>query len=228
MTAATPSNAPVLVRLAGQIERVPVPRIDTACCNALMQVNTYSTVGAHIAAKLVNQPALTADWIEELLREHEVHRPRPSAAELAELERWVQRLREVFHAHDLDHKAQLVNALLVASDCRPRLAAHDGLHPHLHYAPMSTSLPARVKAMTAAGLVQVIADGHGPRIRSCDRQGCDQVFVDVSRNGRRRFCSLRCANQVNVANHRMRRRTHPSDDHRNVPKTTDDPRGPQP
>ncbi|HEV3295189.1 MAG TPA: CGNR zinc finger domain-containing protein [Streptosporangiaceae bacterium] len=30
--------------------------------------------------------------------------------------------------------------------------------------------------------------------------------MDVSRNGRRRFCSLRCANQVNVANHRLRQR----------------------
>jgi len=32
------------------------------------------------------------------------------------------------------------------------------------------------------------------------------VFIDTSRNGRRHFCCLRCANQVNVANHRHRRR----------------------
>jgi predicted RNA-binding Zn ribbon-like protein len=32
------------------------------------------------------------------------------------------------------------------------------------------------------------------------------VFIDVSRNGRRHFCSVRCANQVNVAKHRTRKR----------------------
>ena len=31
-------------------------------------------------------------------------------------------------------------------------------------------------------------------------------FIDTSRNGRRHFCSVRCANHVNVANHRLRRR----------------------
>ncbi|MGY4099847.1 CGNR zinc finger domain-containing protein [Nocardia sp. R16R-3T] len=34
------------------------------------------------------------------------------------------------------------------------------------------------------------------------RQGCGSVFVDTSRNGRRRFCSTRCSNRVHVAQHR--------------------------
>ena len=44
-------------------------------------------------------------------------------------------------------------------------------------------------------------------IGRCQREGCAIAFVDTSRNGTRRFCSVRCANQVNVSNHRVRRRT---------------------
>ncbi|HEX5293501.1 MAG TPA: CGNR zinc finger domain-containing protein, partial [Streptosporangiaceae bacterium] len=40
----------------------------------------------------------------------------------------------------------------------------------------------------------------------CQRESCATAFVDTSRNGTRRFCSVRCANQVNVSNHRVRRR----------------------
>ena len=42
------------------------------------------------------------------------------------------------------------------------------------------------------------------RIGACDRDGCDTVFVVTSRNGRRRFCSTKCANRGAVANHRSR------------------------
>ena len=63
-----------------------------------------------------------------------------------------------------------------------------------------------MRALTAGGLAHVIDDGSGFRLRVCQRDGCESAFVDVSRNGRRRFCSLRCANQVNVANHRRRQR----------------------
>jgi predicted RNA-binding Zn ribbon-like protein len=44
------------------------------------------------------------------------------------------------------------------------------------------------------------------RLREVFEAGCGTVFIDTSRNGRRHFCSVRCANQVNVANHRRRRR----------------------
>jgi predicted RNA-binding Zn ribbon-like protein len=103
-------------------------------------------------------------------------------------------------------RAELVNDLLVESDCRPRLISHDGLPYHLHYKPLAGDLAARVKAFTAAGLAYLIAEGWGSRLGRCQRAGCAIAFVDTSRNGTRRFCSVRCANQVNVTNHRVRRR----------------------
>ena len=55
----------------------------------------------------------------------------------------------------------------------------------------------------------MIDEGGGSRLRGCSRPGCGVVFIDTSRNGRRHFCSVRCANQVNVANHRLRLRQEP-------------------
>jgi predicted RNA-binding Zn ribbon-like protein len=172
-----------------------------------MQFNTYTVAGAHIAVWLVNNPAPEAAALSAELHRHEVHEPAGTAAETAELRSWAARLRQVFEAPAVADKAKLTDALLVAADCRPRLVSHGAGKPyHLHYAPVSTGLAARVRALTAAGLAHVIDGGGSSRLRACDRAGCEVAFIDTSRNGRRHFCSVRCANQVNVANHRRRRR----------------------
>jgi predicted RNA-binding Zn ribbon-like protein len=171
-----------------------------------MQFNTYTAAGAHIAVWLVNHPACEPAALAAELRRREVHEPLATAAEALAVRRWAACLREVFEAAAVADKADLTDALLVAADCRPRLVAHDAGKPyHLHYAPVGTGLAARVRALTAAGLAHVIDDGGGTRLRACDRTGCGTAFLDTSRNGRRHFCSVRCANQVNVANHRRRR-----------------------
>jgi predicted RNA-binding Zn ribbon-like protein len=172
-----------------------------------MQFNTYTYAGAHIAAWLVNHPAPVAREIVETLHHYDVHEPAATAAQMRVLRPWVQRLREVFEAGTVTEKAQRADELLVASDCRARLVSHGaGLPFHFHYAPVRAGLVPRVKALTAAGLAHVIDDGAGSRLRACSRAGCGTVFIDTSRNGRRHFCSVRCANQVNVANHRRRQR----------------------
>jgi predicted RNA-binding Zn ribbon-like protein len=172
-----------------------------------MQFNTYTVAGAHIAVWLVNHPAPEAAALAAELRRHDVHDALATAADAAALRPWGARLRAVFEAAAVADKARLTDALLVAADCRPRLVSHDGGTPfHFHYAPVETGLAARVRALTAAGLGHVVDGGAGARLRVCDRPGCGVAFIDSSRNGRRHFCSVRCANQVNVANHRQRRR----------------------
>ncbi len=172
-----------------------------------MQFNTYTYAGAHIAVWLVNQPTPDVSSLAATLREYDVHEPTATPAQVQALRPWAQRLRTIFEAETIAEKAERADELLVASDCRPRLVSHGpGLPYHFHYAPVRTGLTGRVKALTAAGLAHVIDDGGGSRLRACSRAGCGIVFLDVSRNGRRHFCSVRCANQVNVANHRTRRR----------------------
>jgi len=172
-----------------------------------MQFNTYTVAGAHIAVWLVNHPAPQPQALAEVLESYDVHQPGTTVGEARALRPWAARLREVFEARAVTEKAERADALLVAADCRPRLVSHAaGLPFHFHYAPVRTGLAPRVKALTAAGVAHVIDGGGGSRLRACGRAGCGVVFIDTSRNGRRHFCSVRCANQVNVANHRLRQR----------------------
>jgi len=174
-----------------------------------VQFNTYTSAGAHIAAALVNDPMTDRAAVGALLAGFDVEAPVPGEAELADLRDWTARLRSVFEPRPEAERSELVNDLLVESDCRPRLISHDGLPYHLHYRPLAGDLAARVKAFTAAGLAYLMAEGWGSRLGRCQREGCAIAFVDTSRNGTRRFCSVRCANQVNVSNHRVRRRAAP-------------------
>jgi len=151
-----------------------------------VQFNTYTSAGAHIAAALVNDPMADVAAVGALLAGFDVEEPTPAEAELAELREWTARLRSVFEPQAEE--------------------AHDGLPYHLHYKPLDGDLAARVKAFTAAGLAYLVAEGWGSRLGRCQRAGCATAFVDTSRNGTRHFCSVRCANQVNVTNHRVRRR----------------------
>jgi hypothetical protein len=46
---------------------------------------------------------------------------------------------------------------------------------------------------------------HGGRPDICEGTDCDRVFVDVSKNGTRRFCPASCQNRVKAAASRLRR-----------------------
>ncbi len=172
-----------------------------------MQFDTYTVAGAHIACWMANNTAGDPAALSAVLASYDVHEPIVTWRQIRALQPWAGCLRTVFEAATEAERAQRADALLVAADCRPRLVRHTDDRPfHLHYAPVRAGLAARVRALTAGGLAHVIDDGSGFRLRVCQRDGCESAFVDVSRNGRRRFCSLRCANQVNVANHRRRQR----------------------
>jgi predicted RNA-binding Zn ribbon-like protein len=172
-----------------------------------VQFDTYTVAGAHIACWMANNAAADPVALGAVLASYDVHEPTVTWRQVRALEPWAGRLRTVFEAATEAERAERADALLIAADCRPRLVRHaDDLPFHLHYAPIRAGLAARVRALTAGGLAHVIDDGSGFRLRVCQRAGCGTAFLDVSRNGRRRFCSLRCANQVNVANHRLRQR----------------------
>nr|WP_246461539.1 CGNR zinc finger domain-containing protein [Nocardia transvalensis] len=117
----------------------------------------------------------------------------------AALRRWIHRLDEVFADPTVDR----LNALLAETTSRPYISTHDGRAPHLHYAWEGDPMDERVKAYTAAGLATLFCEDP-TRIGRCAREGCPAVFIDTSRNGRRRFCSTRCSTRVHVAEHRRR------------------------
>jgi predicted RNA-binding Zn ribbon-like protein len=163
-----------------------------------MHFNPYGGLAAELAVRLVNADPdqdLAALLIDAGYKPVGVVDPRQAA----ELRRWTGRLTEVFRTPGVD----LLNALLAETTSRPHISTHDGRAPHLHYAAVDAPIDERVKAYTAAGLAELFCAAPD-RIGLCARPGCALVFVDTSRNGRRRFCSDRCANRVNVARHRAR------------------------
>ena len=49
--------------------------------------------------------------------------------------------------------------------------------------------------------------GELPRVRRCAAAGCNRVFFDATRNGRRRWCDMKsCGNRAKAARHRRGQR----------------------
>lgn len=170
-----------------------------------MHFNPYGGVAAELATALVNvKPGAPPTVITEILRTHDYRPFEPlDTGQAAELLRWADRLRPIFADADLDRRVDVVNELLAVTASQPYVSRHDGRAPHLHFAHEKAPIVDRLRAYTASGLAHVICQDH-TRLGVCGRSGCDVAYVDTSRNGRRRFCSTRCANRVYVADHRSR------------------------
>ncbi|MGP4100779.1 CGNR zinc finger domain-containing protein [Nonomuraea sp. KM90] len=90
-----------------------------------------------------------------------------------------------------------------------RHAAVPNLHgdpPVLAFHGPAADLPDAWAADAATALAMVIGVGQGVRLRSCEAEGCELVFFDVTRNASRRFCGLSCQNRAKASAYRARRR----------------------
>ena len=109
-------------------------------------------------------------------------------------------------AGDVDRAAHQLNDLLTATGARPALDRHDGEPWHIHFHSADESSPAAGWAAgCATGLAIVLGGEFHDRLGVCTAPHCDRVYVDVSRNGSRRFCSTACQNRVKAAAFRERR-----------------------
>jgi hypothetical protein len=169
-----------------------------------MHFNAYGGNGAALAAALVNATDFSPPVVEAMLSEHRLLRTAVTPGQAEELREWAGRIAPVFGELDLDLQVKLVNDLLDVTATKPYVSTHDGREPHLHFFSVDADIVARAKDTSAGGLAMAISFSDGRRLGRCDREGCATVYVDTSRNGRRRFCSLACANRVNVAAHRAR------------------------
>lgn len=162
--------------------------------------------GVHLSAALVNAAAagIGRPALEAILAEHDIRRPQLTGEQGELLIEWSTRLRAVFAAEDADARTVAVNALLTVGTTGVYLTTHDGRRPHLHFTPEDDDIVGRVRAVTAGGLAIFAVESEGERLGACARAGCRAVFVDTSRNGRRRYCSARCGNYDAVHRHRGR------------------------
>jgi len=130
-----------------------------------------------------------------------------TSADAALLADTATRLRAVFdavEADEVDTAATLVNTMLAETGARPQLDRHDGEPWHLHFHSKADSLAQGWAAGCATGLAVVLGTDMYKRLGVCTAPRCDRVYVDVSRNGTRRFCSTACQNRVKAAAFRAR------------------------
>lgn len=133
----------------------------------------------------------------------------PAAGVCGELVALGATARPVFaavEAGDLDGAAALANGLLETYAPTPILARHDGEPWHLHFHGPPRRDPSEWGGGVAVALATVLGSAYADRLGICAAPACDRVFVDVSRNGTRRFCTTGCQNRVKAAAHRARQR----------------------
>jgi len=104
-----------------------------------------------------------------------------------------------------DEAVTLVNTLLADANALPQLIKHDGWDYHIHATSPDVPLADRMAVDAAMAIADVIRVSEFGRLRVCAADDCQDVLVDLSKNRSRRFCSLTCANRVNVAAYRSRR-----------------------
>lgn len=91
------------------------------------------------------------------------------------------------------------------------LAAQPCLVPRLLPGPTQTWVGVQgVRSLIssiARDAIDVFGGPRTARLKRCEGSRCSLVFVDTSRSGRRRWCSMeRCGNRAKVAAHRRRRK----------------------
>lgn len=140
-------------------------------------------------------------------------RPRPEVqpSDAEHLAAVAARMRVVFeaaHAGEIDRAATEVNALLLDTHARPQLDGGGDKGWSLHFHAADDTLAHGWAAGCAAGLALALGSDLAGRLGVCAAPQCDRVFVDTSRNTKRRFCSPQCQSRVKAAAHRARQ--HPT------------------
>jgi hypothetical protein len=130
-------------------------------------------------------------------------------ADAAELAGYLGELRIVFgllDMEDLDGACELINKILVQTKATPMLSRHDDEPWHLHFHSRDASWSQGWVGSMATALAMVLGSPMADRLGLCSAPSCDRAYVDISRNGARRFCSTACQNRVKAATFRERQR----------------------
>ncbi|THG31046.1 CGNR zinc finger domain-containing protein [Naasia lichenicola] len=123
--------------------------------------------------------------------------------ELDDVLRFRQRIRAVWSL-DGEPLVERINEMLREANALPFLVRHDGLDWHLHATSPDAPLAERMSVEAALALSEVVRMDAVARMRVCAADDCDGLLMDLSRNGSKRFCSVRCSNRVNMIAFRER------------------------
>jgi predicted RNA-binding Zn ribbon-like protein len=163
------------------------------------------------AAALVNtgrddeDQLTTVDELEELVRAQLWSGPRTGdQAELTAV-RALRPMLARFWSADKDTVVDIVNQVLRDCHALPQLVKHDQWDYHVHATDPAAPLADRMAVEAAMAMADVIRIDELGRLQVCGGDDCQDVYVDLSKNRSRRFCSATCGNRANVAAYRARR-----------------------
>ncbi|MET0418164.1 MAG: CGNR zinc finger domain-containing protein [Actinoplanes sp.] len=123
-------------------------------------------------------------------------------------------LRDVVAARDLlrrvwllqrDEAVDAVNRMLRDARALPYLTRHDQSDWHIHATELDAPLAERIRVEAALAIIDVIRMDEMRRLRVCEADDCSGLVLDLSRNGSKRFCTVRCGNRMNMVAFRSRR-----------------------
>lgn len=181
-------------------------------CNGLVHLNPYGEYAVLLAASLVNDWPASREGIVARTRALGMTMAFPEAPDdHARTRGVVDEWLAVVDAVEPHRRAHLLNEQMAAVAAYPRMVDHDGEGWHLHYRDDGQLLPDVLAAVISVGTALHLTTRGMHRLRRCaaDRSPgdpCPAVVVDVTRNGRQRYCSVRCANRSAVRRHRSRMR----------------------
>ena len=176
-----------------------------------MDYDTYGSTAVELAIALANADLDPDDGVAAFLRSHDEWFTAGTSLDLspgeAEKAAATARLvRAVALAESQDDVLNRLNELLAPARPRPYATDHDG-ELHLHYARPDAPALEQLTTTVAMGLSQVVVQHGWQRLGVCSAEGCDDVYVDTSRNASRRYCSNTCASRSTVAAYRARQKS---------------------
>ncbi len=174
-----------------------------------MHLNPYGADAVLLAVNLVTRPATTPEELVDRCKESGVEnrlvRERTvTAADLAAVDVALGEWLQVVDATDERTRVDLINAMLAKYTEHPRLTNHAGDGWHVHYRPDDVPVGPLVATHISTGTALHLAGRGISRLGRCATNGCDNVYADLSRTGRQRYCSPACANRDAVRRHRAR------------------------
>jgi predicted RNA-binding Zn ribbon-like protein len=175
-----------------------------------MDYDTYGSSAVELAIGLANAELDAPGGVRDFLHSHAEWFSEGTSLELSPRDatavaRTSGLIREVAVAGSEPEVKDRLNALLALASPRPYATDHDG-ELHLHYARPDASALEQLTTTVAMGISQVVVQHGWQRLGVCSAEGCEDVYVDTSRNASRRYCSNTCASRATVAAYRARRK----------------------
>jgi len=170
-----------------------------------MQLNPYGEYAVLLAASLANEWPSDRSGIEERTRDVGMTMPFPNlATDHAQVRAVIDDWLAVVDAPSDAQRALLLNVQLATAAAYPRLVDHDNEGWHLHYRDDGQSMPQVLRSVICTGTALHLTTRGMHRLHRCEADPCVNVVVDITRNGRQKYCSVRCANRAAVRRHRAR------------------------